>query len=277
MNRWTCEFKECPLRGIKGICGDGSNEPVIVSYHPVGEGNKECYVRHVTLCWNEWKRISNRYMPSIRRILESVLHISVDLKFLWELCSIAILYHDVGKLCENYQSRSRNFYRHEMVSSFLIHNYVKGMLSDRSSLDEHEIELFSSIISAAVYLHHEGLQISHEYYEMRAPTYGYLLNLLAGREFRMINKWRFVSSEIEKFVFGKELNYFEDVNLISGYDVANTLGSIITIIDGWLEPLSLRLAVASILQPIMISDNLASMKRGGKPSRLSMFLGVMER
>ena len=279
LSRWLCESRNtCPLRKFKEICGDMKDEPVIVSYHPVREGIKECYIRHVMLCWDEWKTISSRYMPSIHRILEKVLHADIDLNLLREICGVAVLHHDVGKLCADYQSRDgKRFYRHEMLSSYLLHNYIMSMLSDASSLDDQRAELLSSIISSAIYLHHEGLQISHKYYEIRAPTYGYLLNLLAGREFHMIKGWRLISTELEQWAFNKKFNHFGDITSINGYEAANLLGSIITLIDGGFDPLLLRLAVASILQPIMISDNLASLKRGGIPSRLSRFLGVMEK
>jgi len=151
------------------------------------------------------------------------------------------------------------------------------MLGKVSSLNSQKAELLSSIISSAIYLHHEGLQISHKYHEIRAPTYGYLLNLLAGKEFYMIKGWRLISTELEQWAFNKKFNHFGDITSINGYEAANLLGSIITLIDGSLNPLQLRLAVASILQPIMISDNLASLRRGGKPSRLSRFLGIMEK
>ena len=178
MSRWICESRDiCPLRGFENICGDGKDKPVMVSYHPIREGIKECYVRHLILCWNEWGNISNRYIPSIHRILKKVLHADMDLNLLRDICGVAVLHHDVGKLCRSYQSRKKTFYRHEMLSSFLIHDYIINMLNDKFPLDEQRAELLSSIISAAIYLHHEGLQISHRYYEMRAPTYGYLLNL----------------------------------------------------------------------------------------------------
>lgn len=277
MSKWICRSRDmCPLREFKEVCGDGRDEPVIASYHPYHEGLKECYIRHLILCWNEWKKISNRYMPSIHRILKKVLRTDIDLSLLWDICGVTILHHDVGKLCINYQSKNKTFYRHEMLSSFLIHDYIINMLNDRSSLDEQRREILSSIISAAIYLHHEGLQISHRYYEMRAPTYGYLLTLLAGKEFDMIKGWKSISAKLEYWALNKNLDYFRDVASINGYEVANVLGSIITLIDGGLDPLPLRLAVASILHPIMVSDNLASLRRGGKPSRLSRFLGVME-
>lgn len=278
LSRWICESRDiCPLRGFKKVCGDGGDRPIIVSYHPIHEGIKECYARHLILCWNEWKDTSNRYIPSIHRIFGKILHVDIDLDLLQDICGVAVLHHDVGKLCTSYQSRNKTFYRHEMLSSFLIHDYIVKMLNDRLPLDEQRRELLSSIISAAIYLHHEGLQISHRYYELRAPTYSYLLNLLAGKEFYMIKGWKLISTKLEHWAFNKALDYFKDINSISGYEVANLLGSIITLIDGRLESLPLRLAVASILHPIMISDNLASLRRGGKPSRLSRFLGVMER
>ncbi|MBS7248626.1 MAG: hypothetical protein QXN15_11295 [Candidatus Jordarchaeales archaeon] len=273
MTRWRCEMENCPLRGVSKVCGDGKDGPVVVSYHP-SNGNKECYVRHSVLCWEEWKRVFDRYIRSIHRVFRKTLFINVDLKVIENICGVAVLHHDVGKLCADYQSA--RFYRHEMISSFLIHDYVVGMLKN-SSLDEEKAELLSSIVSAAVYLHHEGLQISHEYYEMRAPTYGYLLNLLAGREFRMVESWMLISSELEKYAFGRTLGYFANVSSVSGYEVTNVLGSVITLVDGAPDPLPLRLAVASILHPITITDNLASQKRGGKPSLLSSFLGVTER
>jgi CRISPR/Cas system-associated endonuclease Cas3-HD len=262
----------CPLEGFEGICGE--EEPIFSSYHPRMEA-KECYIGHVILCWNKWKESANRYIPSIHRLFEKVLRTNIDLDFLRRVCDVAILHHDIGKLSVDYQSGE--FYRHEMLSAFLTYNYITNMSSTEFSLDEPRTKVLSSIISAALYLHHEALQISHHHRERRTPTYGYLLNILMGRKFRMVRRWRSIAAELEYWAFNKYLDYFEDIVLIDGYKVAGLLGLIITLIDGGPDPLPLRLAVSSILHPITISDNLAALERGGKPSRLSSFLGAMER
>ena len=144
-------------------------------------------------------------------------------------------------------------------------------------LNTYASKVVSSLISSAVYLHHEGLQISHRHYELRMPTYSYLVHLLSDLNFSMISNWKTIVSEIEKWALGKSYEqYFPERNIFKGTEVAEGLSRMIMLIDGDINPLALRLVVSSILQPLMISDNLAAITRGGKPSRFSEFLGGFE-
>lgn len=92
----------------------------------------------------------------------------------------------------------------------------------------------------------------------------------------MLNEWSDIISKLEDKSFGTHYEYPSFKKQISGSDVARALGTIITYVDGSPKALAMRMAVASVLQPLIICDNLAASARGGTPSRLSKFLGVGE-
>jgi len=278
MKEWLCDKDDqCKLVHYENICGHGKEGPIVISYHPRKEGYKECYIRHVMLCWDKWQRYLHRYLPSITRLIRCVINLNISTEIIRNICDIMILHHDVGKLSENYQKTKNTFYRHEILSAFLLKEYVHDILSDEMQLNTYASKVVSSLISSAVYLHHEGLQISHRHYELRVPTYSYLVHLLSDLNFSMISNWKTIVSEIEKWALGKSYEqYFPERNIFKGTEVAEGLSRMIMLIDGDINPLALRLVVSSILQPLMISDNLAAIARGGKPSRFSEFLGGFE-
>ena len=278
LSKWICKSKKCPLRGDKEICGDGGSGPIIISYHRVGEGEEECYLRHVMLCWDEWNRISKRYLPSIQRVTRRVLSLNLKFEHLRRMCGLMILHHDIGKLSENYQTEDKNkrFYRHEMLSVHLLYEYMIRMMKEETDLNEQVRELLASIIAASVYLHHEALQLSHHHFEMRAPTYAYLLNLLTGREFLMVRKWKEIAMKLELWALKTAHGYFTTATKINGDKVARTLASIMTLIDGHPKPLAIRLGISTLLQLLTIVDNRAALARGGKLTRFTECLGVLE-
>jgi len=272
-HKWRCNNQvRCPFHKTS-ICGDETKGAFICSYPRSLGGSNECYIQHIALCWEEWEKLRPRYIPSIQRVLENVGGVTLEQKQVERICGILILHHDIGKLSEEYQKET--FYRHEMLSAFL--NYHYNMTSFRKiGLTDYECKFLTSISAAAIYLHHEALQISHHHFEMRAPTYSYLLTLLSDRRFSMLSEWNNITSKLEDQALGRHFAYPKFKEQISGSEVARLLGTVITYIDGSPKALALRMAVASLLQPLTICDNLAAMARGGKPTYLSKFLGAGE-
>lgn len=273
-DKWFCKSRtDCPFHRTTSVCGDETEGPLIYSYHPKSWGSNECYIQHVILSWKEWEKLKHRYLPSLQRVLETTADIRLKRRQVERICSLLILHHDIGKLSEEYQKGT--FFRHEMLSAYFIYRY--GMTSCREmGLSNYECEFLASVSAAAIYLHHEALQVSHRHFEMRAPTYSYLLSFLSDRKFSMLNEWSDIISKLEDKSFGTHYEYPSFKKQISGSDVARALGTIITYVDGSPKALAMRMAVASVLQPLIICDNLAASARGGTPSRLSKFLGVGE-
>jgi CRISPR-associated endonuclease Cas3-HD len=267
MKIWLCpQAKTCPFTG-EIFCGHGDEKPILFSYHPEAPITAECYVDHIINCWEEWLKIRSRWSRSVKRVLESVLgvHLS-ERNFQW-IMGFIILHHDVGKLTKEYQNKK--FFRHEALSSYILYRWL-----EMSGFEGGKADLLAAVFAAAVYLHHEGLQIAHEHFEMREPTYSYLLNWLSGIEFNMVEVWdelmRQISQEYTP-ISTPTYSIFSQ-KPIAGFEVANVLGSIVTSVDGCAEPLAMRMAIAAVLHPLTICDNRAASKRGGMPSTISRAL-----
>jgi CRISPR/Cas system-associated endonuclease Cas3-HD len=203
----------------------------------------------------------------MKRILDVVLSMELDGRFLQDMFSLLILHHDIGKLANEYQTR--DFYRHEALSAHILyHQFVEARQASE------ETDLLAAIFAAATYLHHEALQISHNHFEMREPTYSYLLNWLSPWEYHMVEMSDELLGQLNKrLVPTCVIAPFSLKNkLIAGREVAMTLASVMTAVDGCAEPLAVRMAVASVLHPLTICDNRAANMRGGVPSVFSTAL-----
>ncbi|MEM0050403.1 MAG: CRISPR-associated endonuclease Cas3'' [Nitrososphaeria archaeon] len=268
MSAWLCSFTDrCPFFQ-SSFCGHNTNKPLLLSYHPEPDSSTifECYVEHMINCWNEWQNLAPKWINPVKRILSSVTGVQIDKESFQKAMSLVILHHDVGKLTKEYQEKK--FFRHEIISAYILYRQFD------EEFREDESNILPAILASAVYLHHEALQISHNYFEMRDPTYSYLLHLLSSRTFNMIEhfnelinqmnqKYITLSPSVTSSLVGKP---------IMGTDVARTLSSMIVTVDGYSEPLVTRIAVAAVLHPLTICDNLAANKRGGTPSSLSKAL-----
>jgi len=221
MKTWSCpQAKTCSFTG-EIFCGHDKEKPILFSYHPETPIKAECYVGHIINCWDEWLKLSSRWSLSVRRVLESVVGVHLaEHNFQWVMDFI-ILHHDVGKLTKEYQNKE--FFRHEALSSYILYRWL-----EMSGFGGSKADLLASIFAAAVYLHHEGLQIAHEHFEMREPTYSYLLNWLSPIEFNMVESWdeliRQISQEYTPMLTPNYSIFSQKP--IKGFEVANALGSI---------------------------------------------------
>jgi len=273
VNIWLCPYQNiCSFIG-KPYCGHQREGPLIVSYHAQALNLPECYIGHIICCWNEWNNIKQKWLKPVKRTLWSVTGIQLTDKEISDLLSLNILHHDIGKLTLEYQNKE--FFRHEVVSSYVLHYLVTIYLERNNKLILNtDSDLLSAVFAAAVYLHHEGLQISHEHLEMREPTYSYLLNWLSSKSFHITPYWNEIINLIDRCYLSLSMpipQKFNDLT-VEGPVIAKTLGTLMTIIDGSIDPLAVRMAVAAILHPLTICDNLAANKRGGALSPISKVL-----
>ncbi|MGQ9469274.1 MAG: CRISPR-associated endonuclease Cas3'' [Nitrososphaerales archaeon] len=106
---------------------------------------KECYVEHVfhmVECWKD--KLSKRYEPTLLRILSSA-GVTVDLD---SLMKSIFLFHDLGKLTENYKKSYLKGHlpiRHEFLGGYFVYTCLK---------DTYE-EYVAMLASASILMHHE--------------------------------------------------------------------------------------------------------------------------
>ena len=258
---WSCPYtKICPFNGEK-FCGNEKEKPIYLSFHSDKLTSTECYVGHAINCWNEWVELRSRWLPSMKRVCESITGTDLDAEIYQKAVDMVILHHDIGKLTKEYQCK--NFFRHEAISAHILFPWLKEIVSENT---------LTAMFSAAVYLHHEGLQIAHKHFEMREPTYSYLLNWLSPWVFSKVNYWNELIFKINRY-FDIPTPSAVQSDLISGSNIAETLGAVLINVDGCTEPLVTRLGVAAILHPLTVCDNRAATKRGGTPTKISQAVG----
>lgn len=271
MSGWLCSFaSECPF--LKSpFCGHTNEKPLILSYHPKPPGVLECYIEHVISCWNSWKKLEHRWINSVERILSSVMNVQIDEKYVQEAMDMTIIHHDIGKLTEEYQNQ--RLIGHEVLSTYLLFYQFKSQF-EKQKIGQNESDILASIFSSAVYLHHEAAQIYYGTLEMREPTYSYLLYRFSSLTFHKIRAFNELINQINQ-IYVPSLasitsSLAQDIQKpIIGSEVVKTLGSIILTVDGYSDPLVMRMGVATVLHPLTICDNLAARRRGGKPPALS--------
>jgi CRISPR-associated endonuclease Cas3-HD len=266
MSAWLCPFfDQCPFRE-KAFCGHNTSKPLLLSYHPKPSGVPECYVRHIINCWNEWQKLEPKWANSVKRVLSSVTDIQINEEYFRKAMSLIVLHHDIGKLTEEYQNG--NFIGHEALSAYLLYHQFR-----EQRLEQNGSDLLAAIFASAVYLHHEALQISHDHFEMREPTYSYLLYWFSSKKFTMVNAFNDLITQMNQQFVPLSLSIVSLTSKpIKGTELARTLGSIMITIDGYSDPVVMRMGVATVLHSLTICDNLAANKRGGTPSGLSKAL-----
>jgi hypothetical protein len=256
---WSCLREEkCPQRR-KEFCGINSGKPMITSYHIEHDEQErkreECYLEHVILCYEEWEKKRRRFIKSLARRFAAFCKLEVNDDLIADIengLRITVAHHDVGKLSDEY--RKGEWYRHEIISARIVHDILFNSLSQRSYKN-----LLSVILSAATYLHHEALQLSRRWFELRSPTFDYLTG-------KMGNK---------SFIFREGANqFFEATNVIynlnviirnyslpekiSGEEIVETVGDFISSLDGAPNVNAARLCLASMTLLINEIDNEAA-------------------
>lgn len=253
--------EECPCTNIERVCGLRSGRPILRSYHAEEhEGQREeCYLQHVILCYKEWKKRRKVFIkPIINRVTSIVFagnepapNVSRDLAADIETgLKIAIIHHDLGKLTKEYQEGK--WYRHEIVGAYLTYNILSEYLTDEKPYGK----ILRSLLSAAVYLHHEAIQLARRWSGLRSPTFEYLLNTIGPLSFTF---------EETAYSFFKYANTIGELGLryelpgeIKGKEIVNIIGNFVCLIDGMPYVSATRLCLASILLLITEIDNKAA-------------------
>ncbi|MEM4488609.1 MAG: CRISPR-associated endonuclease Cas3'' [Desulfurococcaceae archaeon] len=234
----------------------GTAGPKFRSYHIVdeerGKRREECYLQHIILCCDEWMIYKRKFIGSMVRRFAALcdLEIGDDLiNDLEEALKIAIAHHDIGKLSREYQNGE--WYRHEIIGAHAVYNILFNYLTDKPYKD-----LLCALISAAVYLHHEAIQIAHKWFKLRSPTFEYL-NSKIGPLF-------FTFDDVALQAF-EAINEFSKLSIgwrlpkaIGGKEIVRTISNIISLIDGMPRVNATRLCLASAVLLISEVDNRAA-------------------
>ncbi|MEM4482072.1 MAG: hypothetical protein QXV04_05065 [Desulfurococcaceae archaeon] len=164
---------------------------------------------------------------------------------------ISIVHHDIGKLSKEYQNG--DWYRHEIVGAHAVYSMLFDYLTD-----EPYKELLCALISAAVYLHHEAIQIAHKWFKLRSPTFEYLNSKIGSFSFT------FDENALQAF---EAINEFSgiDVNwrlpkIMKGEEIVRTVSDTISLIDGMSRVNATRLCLASMVLLISEIDNNAAVR-----------------
>ncbi|MEM2482846.1 MAG: hypothetical protein QW365_07130 [Candidatus Nezhaarchaeales archaeon] len=253
---WSCDVKGlCPYPG-REFCGLGNTGPKFRSYHIAdeekGKRREECYLQHIILCCDEWMIYRRKFIGSIVRRFAALCDLEIDdslINCLEKALKIAIVHHDVGKLSEEYQNGE--WYRHEIIGAHVIYNMLFDYLTDEPYKD-----LLCALISAAVYLHHEAIQIAHKWFKLRSPTFEYLNS--------KIGPLSFTFDDIALQAF-EAINEFSELNIrwrlpkiIGGKEIVRTISDIISLVDGMPRVNAARLCLASVVLLLNEVDNRAA-------------------
>ncbi|MEM3433190.1 MAG: HD domain-containing protein [Candidatus Methanomethyliaceae archaeon] len=271
---WSCPAKDhCSFVG-KEFCGHQKTSPIVRSYHgvPGTIAQPECYLAHAFYCWQAWLSLQNRYKHPVKRILDALLDANLDEGTVQRLIGIEIIHHDIGKLTQEYQL-GQHGYRHELLSAVLLYDAFKAEVLQHAP---RHADLIAAIFSASVYLHHEGLHITQRHLDLRAPSYSFLLSQLSGQVVRLRDDWWDITQGLTNALLVAPLKWRPQDRLegtqIAGETLAKQLGEIIVTVDGYVDPLAIRLAVAATAHPLKVCDNLSARSRGGAPGRFSQLL-----
>jgi hypothetical protein len=256
---WSCLREEkCP-QNRKEFCGINSGKPKIKSYHieydEREEKREECYLEHVILCYEEWERKKKRFIKSLTRRFAAFCKLEVDNDLITNIengLRIAVAHHDVGKLSNEY--KWGKWYRHEIISACIVHSILLNSLPQRPYKD-----LLSAILSAATYLHHEALQLSHRWFELRSPTFDYLTSKIGDKSFTFgegANQFFEVTNAI--YNLNNVIYNYSLPERVSGEEIVETIGNFISSLDSAPNINAARLCLASMALLINEIDNEAA-------------------
>ncbi|MCC6019204.1 MAG: hypothetical protein LM601_09245 [Candidatus Verstraetearchaeota archaeon] len=258
---WSCLREEkCP-QNRKEFCGINSGKPKIISYHIEYDERErkreECYLEHVILCYEEWQKKKRRFINSLIRRFAVFCKIEVNNDLIADIengLRIIIAHHDIGKL--SYEYRKGEWYRHEIISAHIVHDILLNSLPRRLYKD-----LLSAILSAATYLHHEALQLSRKWFELRSPTFDYLTSKIGDKSFTFgEGSYQFFEATNAIYNLNNVIRNYSLPEKVSGEEIVETIGNFISSLDSASNINAARLCLASIVLLINEIDNEAAEK-----------------
>lgn len=253
---WKCDVERLCSYSGREFCGFGKAGPKFKSYHIAdeerGKLREECYLQHVILCCDEWTIHSRKFIGSMARRFAALCDLEIDdglINDLERALRIAVVHHDIGKLSREYQNGE--WYRHEIIGAHAVYNMLFDYLTDKPYKD-----LLCALISAAVYLHHEAIQIARKWFKLRSPTFEYLNS--------KIGLLSFTFDDIALQAFDA-INEFSRLGIrwrlpktIGGKEIVRTVSDIISLVDGIPRVNAARLCLASAVLLISEVDNRAA-------------------
>ncbi|MDW8004958.1 MAG: CRISPR-associated endonuclease Cas3'' [Thermofilaceae archaeon] len=238
------------------FCGLNADRPKFRSYHIIdeeqGKRREECYLQHVILCYDEWRDCVKTFIGSVVRRFAALCDLEVNrclINDLEEGLKVAVIHHDVGKLANEYQNRE--WYRHEVVGAHAVYNILFDYLTDKPYKD-----LLCALISAAVYLHHEAIQMARKWLKLRSPTFEYLNSKVGSLSFTFEERARQAFEAVNE-LNGLSIKWKLPENMKGG-EVVKTVSGIISLLDGMPRVNTTRLCLASMTLLISEVDNRAA-------------------
>jgi hypothetical protein len=256
---WSClKEKNCP-QNRKEFCGINFGKPVIKSYHIKYDERErkreECYLEHVIFCYEEWERKKSKFIKSLARRFASFCKLEVNDDLVTDIengLRISIAHHDVGKLSNEY--REEKWYRHEVISAHIVHDILLKSLPQRSYKD-----LLSAILSAATYLHHEGMQLSRGWFKLRSPTFDYLISKVGNKSFIFEEgAYQFFETTNAIYNLDNMVHSYSLSGKVSGEEIVETIGNFVSSLDSAPNVNAARLCLASMMLLINEVDNIAA-------------------
>jgi len=200
-------------------------------------------LEHIILCYEEWEKKRRRFIKSLVNRFAAFCKLEVNKNLIADIencLKIAVAHHDVGKLSNEY--RKGEWYRHEVVSAHIVHTILLNSLSQSPYKD-----LLSAILSAATYLHHEALQLSRGWFELRSPTFDYLTGKIGNRSFTFeegANQFFKATNAI--YGLNNIIHNYSLPERVSGEEIVETIGEFISSLDSAPNINSARLCLASM-------------------------------
>jgi len=257
---------ECPLK-IQGKCNrECERNPRYISYHPRPgtEEKLECYLKHMTLCSENFRKMYPKLRSSIERVVRKVVvYPLLPRQVIENIVGATLLAHDVGKLTIEYQE-GKTWMRHELPGFYIL--LETGTINHLASgLSPEVVEALKKIFSTSIYIMHEPLLIKYERGWLRFPSAVDLLWNMRGWSYHFVEDY-LMAVEATLTVFSLDnslINFFRDVTKIDSEQLINAIIRVSTISYGPNSP-SIRLAVASITKLIKdIDDEAARIGRMG--------------
>lgn len=245
----------CRYVGSK-FCGIYAGGPKLRSYHIAdeeqGKRREECYLQHVILCYDEWSSRMGAFIGPIARRFAALCDLQIDRRLIdnvKEGLKVAVVHHDVGKLTKEYQGGK--WYRHEVLGAHVVHAILSNYLADEPYRD-----VLCTLTSAAVYLHHEAIQMARKWLGLRSPTFEYLNSKVGSLSFTFEEEGR-QAFEATSELSGLNVKW-RPPEVVEGREVVRTISSIVSMLDGMPRINATRLCLASMTLLVSEVDNRAA-------------------